>query len=75
MTHRFTTDLTLSYGGYETTFPLVVHYWHHKAGSVCRCCPPEPEHADEQNAREPIIREAELRRAIDLIRKALGERT
>lgn len=46
MTHRLTTDLTLSHGGYETTFPAVVEYWHHKAFNGGRSEPSTPEHVE-----------------------------
>lgn len=51
MAHRLTTDLLLSFGGYETSFPkLVVEYTHHRAYSGFvrgePINPPEPEHVE-----------------------------
>lgn len=46
MTHRLTTDLVLSFSGYETTFPVVVEYWHHKAYDGARSEPSTPEHVE-----------------------------
>ncbi len=51
MAHRLTTDLLLSFGGYETSFPrMVVEYTHHRAYSGFvrgePINPPEPEHVE-----------------------------
>lgn len=61
MTHKLITDLTLSFGGYETTFPVVVEYWHRKAFNGGRSEPSHPEHVEiglvytlKDGARNPL---------------------
>ena len=44
--NRLTTDLTVSIGGYEKTFPVVVEYWHRKAFDGSFWEPGEPEHVE-----------------------------
>lgn len=47
MAHRLTTDLLLSFGGYETSFPkLVVEYTHHRAFNGGRDEPSTAEHVE-----------------------------
>lgn len=62
MTHRLTTDLLLSFGGYETSFPrMVVEYTHHKAFNGGRDEPSTAEHVEiglvyvlKDGARNPL---------------------
>ena len=45
--NRLTTDLLLSFGGYETSFPrMVVEYTHHRAYDGGRSEPSHPEHVE-----------------------------
>lgn len=44
--NRLTTDLTVAIGGYETTLPVVVEYWHRKAFNGGRDEPSYPEHVE-----------------------------